>query len=256
MTQGPAPIVLVAPAMAIGSRYYRPLVAAFEERGWSARALPRRGFEADGVRASRDTDWSYDDEIADIARAVRDARAEQPDRPVVVLGHSLGGQLAVGNQLHHEPADALVTIGTSLPHHRVYPRKGPHIVVMAGLLVPVLTAAFGYLPKPAFGAPGARTLMREWARMALTGRPPYDISVPVTAPSLVISLEDDAIAPTGAIDSFARRLFAPQAVERWTCRHADLPEDGSNDHIQWVRAPAPVVDHVVAWWHARDRASA
>ena len=59
-----APIVLVGPAMAVPSRYYRPLVEEIESRGWSARALARRGFEPDEPVASRRDDWSYADEIA------------------------------------------------------------------------------------------------------------------------------------------------------------------------------------------------
>ena len=60
------PIVLINPAMAIGSRYYEPLVASFESHGWEARALTRRGFEEDLPTASRRDDWSYADEIADL----------------------------------------------------------------------------------------------------------------------------------------------------------------------------------------------
>lgn len=50
-----APVVLIAPAMAIGSGYYRPLVEELESRGWEARALPRRGFESDGQYFFSDT---------------------------------------------------------------------------------------------------------------------------------------------------------------------------------------------------------
>ncbi|MEU4162839.1 alpha/beta hydrolase [Actinoplanes sp. NPDC026670] len=169
----PAPLVLVSSAMGIGSRYYRPLVEAFEARGWSARALPRRGFEPDQPAASRGHDWSYHDEIEVIAEAVAVARAESPDRPVILLGHSLGAQLSAGHQLNHPPADGLVSVGGALPHHRDYPLAGLPLLIQAGVIIPALTALCGFLPKPAFGGPGARTQMREWARMALTGRTPF-----------------------------------------------------------------------------------
>lgn len=69
--------------MAIGSRYYRPPIAEFEAHGWKARALPRRGFEVDEPRAGRDRDWSYGDEIGDIAAEVAKARAHRvaPRKP-------------------------------------------------------------------------------------------------------------------------------------------------------------------------------
>src|SRR5688500_6461573 len=99
----PAPIVLISSAMAVSSRSYAPLVAAFVGRGWDAVALPRRGFEREQPVAARDVDWGYDDEISDIADAVAKARADDPARPVILLGHSLGAQLGAGHQLHREP---------------------------------------------------------------------------------------------------------------------------------------------------------
>ena len=248
MAATPPPIVLVAPAMAVGSAYYRPLLEAFRARGWEARALTRRGFEPDHPRAGRAHDWSYLDEIDDIARAVAEARREDPARPVVLLGHSLGGQLAAGHELTRAPADGLVTVGGCLPHFRDYPYAGVHIAAMGALVVPALTTLFGYLPRPAFGGPGARTLMRQWARTALTGRPPYPVDAPVGTPSLLVSLDGDDLAPARAVDAFARRLFLPEAVTRWHYRDEDVPAGASIDHISWARTPDVVVDRVTRWW--------
>ncbi|WP_433795072.1 serine aminopeptidase domain-containing protein [Actinoplanes sp. CA-252034] len=244
----PAPLVLVSSAMGIGSRYYRPLVEAFVARGWSARALPRRGFEPEGARASREHDWSYADEVAVIAGAVAAARAEAPDRPVILLGHSLGAQLAAGHQLNHPPADGLVSVGGCLPHHRDYPMAGLPLLIQAGVIIPVLTAIFGHLPKPAFGGPGARTQMREWARMALTGRTPFPADDLIRTPALVVALEGDRLAPEKPVRSFAARLFAPESVTVWRYGRADVPAGASNDHTGWARTPEPVVDRIVAWW--------
>ncbi|GAB3988464.1 serine aminopeptidase domain-containing protein [Nocardioides marmoraquaticus] len=243
-----APLVLVAPAMAVGSRYYRPVLEAFREHGWEASALPRRGFEPGQPRASRRHDWSYADEVAVVTEAVGAARTEDPDRPVVLLGHSLGGQLSLAHQLGATPADGLVTVGGCLPHHVLWPWRGPQIALMGGVAVPVLTAVRGYLPPPAFGAPGARTLMREWGRMAVTGRTPFPSDGRVAAPSLLVSLEDDGLAPRRAVDAFADRFFEPAYVTRWHRRHAEVPTGASNDHLAWARSPASVVDRVVAWW--------
>lgn len=241
-TPSPTPVVLIAPAMGIGTRFYRPLVETFAERGWTAIALPRRGFEQGEPQASRTNDWSYQDEIDEISRAVAAQRAAEPDRPVIVLGHSLGGQMAVGHALNAPAADGLVTIGTSLPYHRDFPLNGPHLVLMAGLIVPALTTVFGYLPKPAFGGPGARTLMREWARMVLTGRPPYPVPGIIDTPALVISLEGDDYAPRGAVDAFVGRLF-----DQATCTRLHVTAEPT-DHVGWVRSPAAVVNGVVTWW--------
>ena len=241
------PVVLICPAMGVGSRYYRLLVAELESRGWAAEALPRRGFEQGEAPASRHRDWSYADEIEVIAEAVARSRAAQPHRPVLLLGHSLGAQLAVGHQLTRPPADALVTVGGCLPDRRNYPRLGIPVGLMGGVVVPVLTGIFGYLPRPAFGGPGARTLMREWGRMAATGRLPFPEGR-VTVPSLLVALEGDTLAPERAVRAFADRLFTPGRATLWTYRDAEVPEGASNAHLAWARSPATVVDRMVAWW--------
>jgi predicted alpha/beta hydrolase len=243
----PTPIVLISAAMAVPSGFYRPLVEEFQQRGWGARALPTRGFERGEPTASRARDWGYADEIAAIADAVGKARADEPDRPVILLGHSLGSQLAVGHELHHRPSDGLVTIGASVPHFRSYPYGGLPVLLM-GVSVPVVTRVLGYLPKPFFGGPGARTLMREWARFVRTGRPPFDVPHRVATPALVVQLQGDAYAVSRSNKIFAEAFLDPATTTRWVYTRAAAPEGGTTDHLRWVKTPGPVVDRIIDWW--------
>lgn len=245
----PAPLVLIAAAMAVPSAFYRPVVAAFEDRGWDAQALPHRGFERGEPVASRQQDWSYADEITTIADAVAKARAEQPDRPVVLLGHSLGSQLGAGHQLHHPPADGFVTVGASVPHFRAYPYGGLPVLVM-GTAVPVVTRLAGYLPKPFFGGPGARTLMREWARFVRTGRPPFDVPHRISSPSLVVQLQGDTYAVPNSTQRYVDLFLDPATTTRWVYTKDAVPDGGTTHHVLWARTPGPVVDRVVEWWAA------
>jgi predicted alpha/beta hydrolase len=247
-----SPIVLIAAAMAVPSGFYRPLVAELESRGWEAQALPTRGFERGAPIASRDHDWSYADEIQAIADAVAAARTDNPERPVILVGHSLGSQLSAGHQLHHSPADGFVTIGASVPHFRSYPYGGLPVLAM-GLTVPIATRLRGYLPKPFFGAPGARTLMREWARFVRTGRPPFDVPHRITTPTLVVQLQGDTYAVSASNKIFTSMMIEPDAVTRWVYTKDAAPPGGTTHHVQWVRTPAPVVDRIVQWWEQDAR---
>lgn len=249
------PLVLIAPAMGIGSWYYKPLVAAFEEIGWLAEALPRRGFEDPRFTASRRLDWTYRDEIETVADAVEAARAAHGDRPVLLLGHSLGGQLVAGHALAGCDVDGIVTVGGAIPHFLHFPYGGLPLAVMGAVVVPALTAAFGYLPKPAFGGPGARSFMREWAAMVLTGRPPFPAEAPIATPSLVVSLDGDSLSPYAAVEAFGRRLFDAGSLTRWHYRDAEVPDGESNDHIAWVRTPGHVVATIRGWWEAHASAA-
>ncbi|AXT84983.1 hydrolase [Aeromicrobium sp. A1-2] len=243
----PAPLVLISAAMAVPSGFYRTLVADFHDRGWDAKALPNRGFERGEPIASRSYDWSYADEMAAIAAEVALARAEQPDRPVILLGHSLGSQIGAGHELHHPPSDGFVTVGASAPYFRAYPRGGLPVLFM-GTCVPLVTRLLGYLPKPFFGAPGARTLMREWARFIRTGKPPFEVAHPITTPSLVVQLQGDAYSVSAANKLFVETFLDPASTTRWVYTKAAAPDGGTTDHVLWARTPGPVVDQIIAWW--------
>ncbi|XGU18403.1 hypothetical protein ACETU7_21430 [Rhodococcus sp. 3Y1] len=106
---------------------------------------------------------------------------------------------------------------------------------MGAVAVPLLTTLFGYVPTPAFGGPGARTLMRQWARTVITGNPPYKADRPIATPALVISFASDAMAPPRSVDIFAEKLFETRAVTRWQYEHDDVLPGASNDHVRWVR---------------------
>ncbi|MFD7392939.1 hypothetical protein ACFV46_31160 [Streptomyces sp. NPDC059852] len=149
----------------------------------------------------------------------------------------------------------MITVAGAIPRYRHYAYGGLHVAAMAAMVVPAMTGVFDYLPKSTFGGPGARTLMREWARMVLTGRPPYAVDQPINTPTLVISLGNDALSPLKAVDDVAR-LFSPASVTRWHHTSDQVPEGSTNDHIGWVRTPATVVDHIVTWWHGTPRSRA
>ena len=246
--------MLIAPAMAVPSKFYAPLVAAFDEHGWHARALTRRGFEPDAPKASREHDWSFADEIADTQAAVDAARADRPESPVVLLGHSLGGQLSGGVQVGPRPADGLVLVGSSLPHMVHYRKTGIGLGVMAAT-IPIVTRVLGHVPKPWFGAPGARTLMSEWGRMVWDGTPPYEIEQRAQKPTLAVHLAGDSFSVPAAARRFERMIVEPHALTRWRYTRGLTPPGGSTHHVFWVRHPDRVVKQIVDWWSDQANAS-
>ncbi|RPA19761.1 alpha/beta hydrolase [Gordonia sp. OPL2] len=242
------PTVLISPAMAVPSRYYRPLAECLTEfAGW-VETVPRRGVGDGARRPSRGHDWSYADEADDLAAAVTRARAQRPGHPVLVLGHSLGAHLCamIGRRTDGSAPDAVVTVAASVPWYRHYSRGGL-IEHATGTAVPVVTAVAGYWPAPGFGAPAPRTLMREWARMVRTGVTPFDDGPPLRIPTLAVRLEGDRLVTPAAADHF-ERCVERDVLSTWTYTIEECPPGASTGHVQWVRSPAPVVERIVRWW--------
>jgi predicted alpha/beta hydrolase len=242
--------VLISPAMAVHSGFYKPLVDSFAAHGWGSRVVPRRGFDFGDVPASRTNDWSYDDERATLAAEI--ALEKAAGRNVIVLGHSLGGQIAIGLQQRPGAADGFVGIGTGIPwalgdirSSQFHGGEG-----LLGLAVPVVTRALGYWPKPGFGGPGPATLMREWAGMLRNGRLPGGLAAPVTTPSLLITLDGDGMAAASSTVRMSR-MIAPSALTTWTYTRADAPDGAELDHLRWVRSPDAVVTKIIDWWNSR-----
>jgi alpha-beta hydrolase superfamily lysophospholipase len=105
-----APVVLVVPAMGMLSSYYHRFGEALAAAGLHCALMELRGHEAEGGRTpGRDYDFGYVDMVGDVTDALDATRKTLPEAPVVLLGHSMGGGVALSYTIEHEDAlDALV----------------------------------------------------------------------------------------------------------------------------------------------------
>ncbi len=124
------------------SGLYPALADHFVPRGWAVHALDLRGNGRSPGPRGHIRRWSvYRDDLGQLLRLVR---AEQPDRPVFLLGHSLGGLVVLDFALEHPEglrgviaaAPALGRVGTSawlLALGRVLSRVWPTFSLETGL---------------------------------------------------------------------------------------------------------------------------
>jgi predicted alpha/beta hydrolase len=245
-----APTLLVVPAMGMSAGYYDKLIAAFAAAGINAGRMEQRGHEEVGGRVAG---WSYDfgyaDLVDDIAAAVDRLGELIPASAgaTYVLGHSLGGQAASAYAaLHPDRVAGLVYVASQTPYWRNY---GPGFLV-ASQAMGLVGRVVGHFPgkQLKFAGREARTLMKEWARYARTGRlrfgrPAHDVTPAMRAlekPALIVSIEDDWLAPSATVDEIHRRMPGLE-VERV---HLDEP---GIDHFKWARKPDSTVGAVQEW---------
>lgn len=195
-------VALIVAAMAVKQEFYAGLASWLAARGWdvvtfdyrgTGESAPTtlRGFEADVLTWAR----------KDCAAALAFARERAAGRPLVWIGHSLGGQILAmtpGN----ESLAAAVTVASGVGYWRenAYPLRR-YSWWLWHLIVPVATAVCGYFPGRRLGIVGdlPKGVILQWSRwcrhpeyaVGVEGDPMRELYRSVRLPLLSISLTDD-----------------------------------------------------------------
>jgi predicted alpha/beta hydrolase len=243
--------IAIVPALGLRAAYYRPLAEALSGEQVSVITFDLPGHGDSPVRASYGNDWGYR-EARDHLRALRShvrAAPQTGSGRFVWLGHSIGGQLAL---MDGEEADGVVLVASGTPYFRVWQGLGSLRVLALTQLSAVIASGLGHYPgeQLGFGGREGRTLIRDWARVARTGR--YQLAgldgegamERVKAPVHVVRLEGDALAPEAAVEHTLQKL--PRArISRSVWPSAEQsPELRRNPHNRWPRTPAFAVQEV------------
>lgn len=237
-----APVVLVVPAMGMKARYYLGLIQALAAAGVHGAVSEQRGHEAHGGRrAGWGYDYGYAELVEDLRAAVAVVRGALPGAPVHLLGHSLGGQIAIAYAGTGGELDGLILMASSTPYWKHW--RSPAIRA-AGYLFPMVSRIVGHYPGERLGFAGreSRGLMRDWGVLARTGRLVLgeeglaDVAVPV----LAVSVEGDALGVPEAVDALVAKLPASTATRE------HLAHDGI-DHFRWAKRPEVVVPLIARW---------
>lgn len=215
--------VVIHGATAVPRRYYDRFARWLAARGYRVLTYDYRGVGASRPTALRGfagtmTDWA----TRDAAAAVRYLRAQHPDAPVLMVGHSFGGQaIGLSDALHDVRAAVMVGVQFGYEGHwSPLPRAG--LAVLWRAVVPASIALFGYLPGwTGIGEDLPPGVAREWARWCMS--PGYlTDAVPeararfgrLQAPVLFYSFTDDTMAPRRAVRDYLSALSGARVIHR------------------------------------------
>jgi len=263
---GPAaPVCLCLPAMGLAARYYLPFAEAL------ARALPGtvavadlRGQGESEARARRGDRFGYREIVEQDLPALLDALAERFwGRPLFVVGHSLGGQLATLSAVHtHDRLSGLVLVAAGTAHYRTWPRAEQWRTRLALSGIRAAATLLPWYPGSllGFGGDQPRRLMRDWSYNAFTGkyrcagsRIDYEARLAaLRLPVLAVTIRDDPVAPRGAVSELLAKL--PQSEQQRVEMDGVLSDSRWRRHFSWARRPDTVIDPIAQWIRARVRA--
>jgi len=245
--------VVFLPALGVALSYYRPLLESWAERGRHVLGVEMRGGPQSPVANPRRQSFGYAQMINDDLATVFTLDAIATASKVVLVGHSLGGHLALLSAASGalQPA-GVVTIGTGTASPASQTSRSGRLRrrVEVGF-VRMTIGMLGYWPghRVGFGGRQPKGLMADWAFEATHGRyrlagDPTDYEAALAAlgpPTLLIALEGDPMIPPPAVAYLASRL--PAQVE-----HRMLTGEHARDHFLWARrSPGLMIDEVEGW---------
>ena len=251
--------VLVLPALGVPARFYTRLAEQLAECGLEVSVLELRGIGDSPLRASRRCDFGFAELLdEDIPAALHSLGCARDDLPVWLLGHSLGGHLAVitAGRMPEE-IDGLMLVACGSPWRDAYHGATRRRIDALCALIPVCNALLGYFPgdRIGFGGRQPRRLMRDWRALALTGRysaegidEDLDAGLAHYAGSVLsLRMAEDTFAPESAVRAVTGKLTSA-VLESAVIDAAELGQPA--DHFRWAKQPE-VITHRVADWCTR-----
>ncbi len=247
----PSSALLWVPALGIAARHYLPFAEALAARGVAVFVHEWRGNGSSSLRANRRNDWGYRELLGtDLPLSNAALQRRVPGIPHAIGGHSLGGQLAACHLGQHPDAfSALWLVGSGTPYWRAFPAPRGYALPFFYQFAPWLARACGALPgrRLGFGGDEARGLIRDWARVGLSGRYraagcPVDLEAgmrQVRVPVHGVLFDDDWLAPETSLRALMAKL--PDSSARVTTLHHTALGTRA-DHFAWMKQPQAVVD--------------
>ncbi|HVJ39509.1 MAG TPA: alpha/beta hydrolase [Stenotrophomonas sp.] len=248
----PRAALLWLPALGVAARHYEAFADALAAAGIAVLLHEWRGNGSSNWRASRECNWGYRQILAcDLPASQQALQQVAGELPMLIGGHSLGGQLAcchAGQQPGVFSRLWLVASGT--PWWRSFPAPLRYALPLAYRFAPWLARRNGTLPgrRVGFGGTEARGLIADWARVGLSNRyaaSGWEVDLEAgmartTAPIDALVMARDWMAPASSMQALTAKLAGP-------CRLEVLDERALGtgaDHFSWLKTPAKVADRL------------
>ena len=251
-----ASVIILLPAMGVRAAYYQPFAQEIANRGYHVLTTDLRGLGYSSVRASRKNDFGYFHILEyDLPAVFQAAKERFPNHPLYLMGHSLGGHMAIlYTALHPEQQlSGLLFVAAGYPYYKSWGKWRAPLMWLATQGFYAISKLIGYFPGKyiGFGGKEARTLMRDWSYLARTGKfkithYEHDFEAlirEIQIPVLSISLEGDTFAPPKAVKGFNAKLKKAGL----THLHLSPKLNESYNHFTWVKKNKDVINRIDNW---------
>ena len=241
------PVLVVLPALGVKGSYYRNVAQHFAAQHYHVVTIDHRGHGKSSVRPSHNTDFGYREQIEiEYTEIFKTIKHLFPDSKIVLVGHSLGGQMgSMFISRYPHLADAIILNASCSTYYRGWGSIAGKGLYIFATFSARLAKVLGYYPgdKIGFGNVEAAGIMRDWKNTAITGRFTahgstfnYEEAMANSQhPVLGITYEGDHSAPPQALQYLTSK-FKAAPVE---LVHLQAPKQAAKkyNHYSWAREP-------------------
>ncbi|WP_345953222.1 alpha/beta fold hydrolase [Mucilaginibacter sp. PAMB04168] len=256
-TYGTAKItIILLPAMGTRAILYKKFADNLKTAGFNVIAMDWRGSGHSSVRPGRKVNFGYERLIFDVKDLVEQAELHFPSTTKIIIGHSLGGQIAaLFASRFHRLVSSIILITSCNVYYKGWRGKEQLKVFLAGCTFYRLANVCGYFPgyKIGFAGNEARMVMKDWCSNALTGK--YNLSESafnydealhnLSIPVLALSVKEDKLATYTSVINLVNK-FPTAPLE-----HMHLDEITLNvsplNHFSWLKKPDALAKLISEW---------
>jgi len=244
--------LLWLPALGVAARHYLPFAEALAARGVAVYLHEWRGNGSSSLRPSRTQDWGYREILEHDLPASLAQQPEANTPPLIIGGHSLGGQLACCFAgLHPQRFARVWLVASGTPYWRTFPAPRGWTLPLVYRFLPWLAQRQGVLhgKQLGFGGTEARGLIRDWSRVGLNNHyaaagMTVDLEAGMRAlqgQATAVVMDHDWLAPPSSMQG----LLAKMPGMRAQLSVLSAPTLGTRaDHFAWMKTPEAVVEQL------------
>ena len=203
-------VVVIGSATAVPRQFYGKFASYLSENGFTVLTFDYRGIGGSRPKSLRGfpakmRDWAS----LDLAAAIDFAANEARNRPLLLVGHSFGGQ-ALGLVPNNQKISRALLIAAQIGYWRLFPTpENYRVYVRLRFIGPALARLFGYLPGwLGVGEDLPKGVFLEWAGWCMEPRYLFDdatLTARENFPRYIgalraVGLADDKWAPPKAIE--------------------------------------------------------
>jgi predicted alpha/beta hydrolase len=246
-------VVVIFPAMGVKGHYYRHYAETLAKEGIHVATIDHRGHGQSSVRPSRRVNFGYKEQVEiEYPLLVKAIKQHLNVNTVIVMGHSLGGQMgSMFVSRYPQLVNGFILNASCSVYYKGWGKAGIGVWLFAQASN-LLAKIKGNYPgsRIGFGGLEARGVISDWAHTSRTNSlaahgSDYDYDKAIaesTLPILALSYQGDSSAPPLALNYLLEK-FTKAPIETHHVRSSQK----KYNHYSWVREPQTNIPVVKEW---------